>query len=340
VQLQSLHWNPVPQERLGRSVWGSAQPDEGADIQEADLEELEKLFGASQAQAQPGPAGGGGKKSAWAEGGGGPGAGEGRKSATLQLYMLDAKRAQNIVIGLAQFKSVAPDTFALLRAVCSLDGLSGRLTGDHLENLSPLLPTAPEMKRISDLAQSSHPAEVFVRVAASFYPELPRRLQCFSTCVHFRTSVSAAQDKARALVTACKEVVSSDKLARLLQKMLAVGNVMNQGTYRGQASGFTVDSLLKIIQTKGTSHHQPLSCPQVVPHLSPLTPLSPTTLDSRLSTLDPTLTLPFLSPTLDSRQGPTKRRLWWTTWSSPYTTARRSACWTWCRTSPPCSSWG
>ena len=47
------------------------------------------------------------------------------------------------------------------------------------------------------------------------------------------------------------QVISSDSLARILQKMLTVGNLMNEGTYRGQASGFTLDSLLKMVHTKG-----------------------------------------------------------------------------------------
>ena len=33
--------------------------------------------------------------------------------------------------------------------------------------------------------------------------------------------------------------------------MLAVGNIMNEGTHRGRASGFTVDSLIKMVNTKG-----------------------------------------------------------------------------------------
>jgi hypothetical protein len=33
--------------------------------------------------------------------------------------------------------------------------------------------------------------------------------------------------------------------------MLAVGNVMNEGTRRGGASGFTLDSLMKMVNTKG-----------------------------------------------------------------------------------------
>ena len=212
---------------------------------------------------------GGGRGGQEAPGGGGSGGGSGggggssSSSSATQLFVLDGKRAQNVVIGLAQYKSLTQPPaegggggggmFALLRAVCSLDSMGGRVTADHLENLLPLLPTPAEMKRLADLAASSHPAEVFIRTAASFYPELPRRLQCFLTCCSFRQSAQACAAKARLLVTACVEVISSDKLARLLQKMLAVGNVMNQGTYRGQASGFTVDSLLKMIQTKGQS---------------------------------------------------------------------------------------
>jgi len=267
VQLQNIHWNTVPEDRLKKSVWASADAAGADEIQESDLEELAKLFGAAQAKGGAGP-GGRASGEAWGAGGAGSGSGAGAGGArrgsaagpdakdeaakkSMQLHALDGKRAQNVVIGLAQYKSITQDMFALLRAVCSLDSMGGRVSADHLENLQPLLPTGPEIKRLADLAGSTHPAEVFIRTAASFYPELPRRLQCFLTCSTFRASAAAAGDKARLLVSACKEVISSDKLARLLQKMLAVGNVMNQGTYRGQASGFTVDSLLKMIQTKG-----------------------------------------------------------------------------------------
>jgi hypothetical protein len=47
------------------------------------------------------------------------------------------------------------------------------------------------------------------------------------------------------------QVLASNNLARLLQRMLAVGNVMNEGTRRGGASGFTLDSLMKMVNTKG-----------------------------------------------------------------------------------------
>ncbi len=46
-------------------------------------------------------------------------------------------------------------------------------------------------------------------------------------------------------------MLSSNNLAKLLQRMLLVGNIMNEGTRRGGASGFTLDSLSKMVNTKG-----------------------------------------------------------------------------------------
>ena len=240
VQLQNIHWNPLPAEKLSKSVWGQGAKEDQDDIQDTDLEELEKLFG-SKSNSNPNPS-----KTQ------GEGDGAESKKNAMKLLLLEGKRAQNIVIGLAQYKSLAADHHTILRAICSLDSLGGKISADHLENLLPLLPTPSEMKRISDIELSQHPAEVFARAAGMYFPELPRRLQCYLTTLQFRASCIEALDKAHALISACREVISSDRLARLLQKMLAVGNLMNKGTYRGQASGFTVDSLLKMIQTKGS----------------------------------------------------------------------------------------
>lgn len=48
---------------------------------------------------------------------------------------------------------------------------------------------------------------------------------------------------------ACKELTSSHKLRKLLEVVLAFGNFMNKGN-RGNASGFKMISLTKIVDTK------------------------------------------------------------------------------------------
>lgn len=55
-----------------------------------------------------------------------------------------------------------------------------------------------------------------------------------------------------ALLLFSLQVLASNNLTRLLQRMLAVGNIMNEGTRKGGASGFTLDSLMKMVNTKGT----------------------------------------------------------------------------------------
>jgi hypothetical protein len=39
---------------------------------------------------------------------------------------------------------------------------------------------------------------------------------------------------------------------RILEAVLAVGNHLNGGTYRGQATGFKLDALLKLMDVKGS----------------------------------------------------------------------------------------
>lgn len=44
----------------------------------------------------------------------------------------------------------------------------------------------------------------------------------------------------------------SKGFVRILEAVLAVGNHLNGGTYRGQATGFKLDALLKLMDVKGS----------------------------------------------------------------------------------------
>ncbi|CAN0440798.1 unnamed protein product, partial [Scytosiphon promiscuus] len=52
---------------------------------------------------------------------------------------------------------------------------------------------------------------------------------------------------------ACKEAMDSDRLAVVLEKVLDIGNILNEGTYQGNACGFRLSSLLKLSHTKSPS---------------------------------------------------------------------------------------
>lgn len=58
--------------------------------------------------------------------------------------------------------------------------------------------------------------------------------------------------------TACKEIVASDKLAKVLQIVLSVGNFMNSGSGNGQANGFELPILAKLNEIKSTDNKKTL----------------------------------------------------------------------------------
>ena len=58
--------------------------------------------------------------------------------------------------------------------------------------------------------------------------------------------------KVEAVLYSSREVVTSKKLRKMLEVVLAFGNYMNKGN-RGNAYGFKVSSLNKIIDTKSSS---------------------------------------------------------------------------------------
>jgi hypothetical protein len=62
---------------------------------------------------------------------------------------------------------------------------------------------------------------------------------------------SSIRRRTQVIDNACQQVKGCERLAAVLQKLLAVGNVMNEGTFQGSAAGFTLDSLLKLTTTKG-----------------------------------------------------------------------------------------
>lgn len=241
--IKTLHWNTLPEERLKNSIWARTG-DHGGDlgqtlIAETELAELTHLFSSEPKQDSNNT-------------------NSDRKAKILHylkrepipLKVLEKRRAQNITIGLVPLKPFGPH-LNFMKAVCSLDSMNGIITGDHLHNFSSLLPTPSEMKRMGDITGSKHPAELFLQTALMFYPELPRRLHSFTICLQFPDHCESFSSKANLIIVACDKVLKSSHIARLLKKMLAVGNVMNQGTLKGEASGFTLDSLLKLVHTRG-----------------------------------------------------------------------------------------
>lgn len=228
-----LHWNPVPKERLERSVWGTPR-DATGDLGQEELDELESMFAAR-------PAG---------KSGAGAGGSKGKSAEPQQVTIVEFKRAYNVSIGLAQFKSFQsyPDLF---KAILRLDVKA--LPSERLEQLTDLLPTEAELREVrrykGDVAKLREAERWFV--AVNSVPRLSAKLAAVVFVAQFPAQATEAQRRLDVSASACHEVINSKRLKAVLDAILAIGNVMNEGTYKGGAQGFTLDSLLTLSTTKG-----------------------------------------------------------------------------------------
>lgn len=67
---------------------------------------------------------------------------------------------------------------------------------------------------------------------------------------YFYQNVEELGSSFELLSRVCNQVMTSEKLQLVLEAVLVVGNIMNEGTRTGGAAGFKFDSLLKLTQTK------------------------------------------------------------------------------------------
>ena len=141
----------------------------------------------------------------------------------------------------------------LLKAVCALGDLDGRLTAEHLDQLKPLLPTPAEAKRYAAIAgglqphlaaaekaqessdaskkvqqEEEHPAEAFHRAALLLYPELPVRLEIFSLALNLPEQMQQASDRVTAVTQSVNQLLSAPRLAAMLQRLLLLGKAAAQ----------------------------------------------------------------------------------------------------------------
>lgn len=274
----------LPEERLRRSIWaftsdagttsvdgsGAAGGAMQEHVAEHELRELEAMFRRQQRGRPSADDASATSKVAQL-------AAQTRK--TFALLLLEPRRAQNVVIGLTAFRHLSAgggdggghSMLRVLQAVCALSDMDGQLTADLLDQLRVLLPSESEVKRahlLAPPASPQHPAELFAKASLLFYPELPLRLATFVSICAFPAQVAAAGTRLSSFVDAINVVLSSTRLAQLLQRLLvvshratdrrlagAVGAAQSSTNYAvpggdSQAQPTLLEQLVKLSQTK------------------------------------------------------------------------------------------
>eukprot|EP01122_Echinamoeba_exundans_P009101 TRINITY_DN313_c0_g1_i1.p1 TRINITY_DN313_c0_g1~~TRINITY_DN313_c0_g1_i1.p1 ORF type:complete len:586 (-),score=237.19 TRINITY_DN313_c0_g1_i1:161-1870(-) len=232
VPMKNFQWSKVPDRVAAKTIFNNFDPTKV----ELDLNSLEEFFGKKEEV----------KKVV---------AADEKKPAKEQLVThLDPKRLQNVGIFLQTFKMSHAE---IKEAILMLD--DNILTLENTQRLVGNLPEAEELAGIKNYIANGGAPEKLENVDKFFYelstvPQLGARLECLLFKLNFPVKMNELKPallrikKANQCMT--KQV---DNFHKLLEIVLAVGNFLNHGTSRGGASGFSLDSLPKLTDTKSNA---------------------------------------------------------------------------------------
>ena len=234
VKMQQIHLNTVSEDRLKGSLWAGGEDED--DLATGDIAKLEQAFGR---QSSGGPKVGS--------------AANKEKKTPTEVSLVDAKRAYNVSISLAQFRGAFKEDYdKLISAVVAFDEVN--LDLEKVNNLRKLLPTEKELYSVTswkgDVSKLGKCERFFL--AAGKVDAVSSICEAFCVMLGFRESAEEIRSKLAVLGSACARIVESKNLGVLLKKVLAVGNLMNESIGRPKVAGIRLESLLKLSLTKGT----------------------------------------------------------------------------------------
>uniref|UniRef100_A0ACD5US04 Uncharacterized protein n=1 Tax=Avena sativa TaxID=4498 RepID=A0ACD5US04_AVESA len=168
---------------------------------------------------------------------------------------VDMRRANNCEIMLTKIKMPLPD---MISAILALD--TSVLDNDQVENLIKFCPTNEEIEMLKNYNGNK---EMLGKCEQFFLelmkvPRVESKLRVFAFRIAFSTQTDELRTNLTTINDATKEVKESLKLRQIMQTILTLGNALNQGTARGSAVGFRLDSLLKLSDTRARNNKMTL----------------------------------------------------------------------------------
>jgi len=162
--------------------------------------------------------------------------------------VLDISRANNVAIMLSRIKLDYP---GIRRVILEIN--DDLLSVDQLKAIGKQLPTPDEIERLRSFGtvdKLSKADQYFAQIMD--IPRLARRLQCIVYRRKVDLEIEEIRPDLNTLRNASRELRGNQKFKTLLQVVLMIGNSLNGSTFRGNASGFQIQSLLKLKETRTT----------------------------------------------------------------------------------------
>ncbi|XP_019072969.1 formin-like protein 5 isoform X1 [Vitis vinifera] len=170
-------------------------------------------------------------------------------SSSQYIQLIDSKKSQNLAILLRALNVTTEEFCDAIQEVQA----GNELPVELLQTLLKMAPTAEEelkLRLFSGNLSQLGPAERFLKVLVDI-PFAFKRLESLLFMGSLQEDISMLKESFATLEAACKELKSSRLFLKLLEAVLKTGNRMNDGTFRGGAQAFKLDTLLKLADVKG-----------------------------------------------------------------------------------------
>mmetsp|Transcript_26457 Transcript_26457/g.37250 ORF Transcript_26457/g.37250 Transcript_26457/m.37250 type:complete len:1253 (+) Transcript_26457:69-3827(+) len=167
----------------------------------------------------------------------------------LAVTVIDGRRSQNVGIFLNTMKMQPSEIYNL---IIRLD--EKYLDLDTSLRLLDNTPNSDDISAIKNYLEKGD-ASLLANVEKYFLqvdtiPMLKNRLRAVVFKLSFPSKVEDIQPVLIRVKEASKQVKKSKKLLKIIKVILLIGNFLNGGTARGDAFGFKINSLLKLVETK------------------------------------------------------------------------------------------
>ncbi|KAF8116876.1 hypothetical protein N665_0014s0136 [Sinapis alba] len=173
--------------------------------------------------------------------------GSGQAAVPQFIQILEPKKGQNLSILLRALNATTEE-------VCDALLEGNELPVEFIQTLLKMAPTPEEELKLrlysGELAQLGT-AERFLKAVVDI-PFAFKRLEALLFMCTLYEEMAFVKESFQTLEVACQELRGSRLFLKLLEAVLKTGNRMNDGTFRGAAQAFKLDTLLKLADVKGT----------------------------------------------------------------------------------------
>lgn len=162
------------------------------------------------------------------------------------IQIIDPKKAQNLSILLKALNVTTEE-------ICDALKEGNELPAELVQTLIKMAPTSDEELKLrmynGDLSHLGT-AERFLKPLIEI-PFAFKRLESLLFMCNFQEEEAMIKESFVTLEAACVSLRKSRLFLKLLEAVLKTGNRMNDGTFRGSAQAFKLDTLLKLSDVKG-----------------------------------------------------------------------------------------